>query len=70
MFEAKLKPRLEIILSAVANKMVALGITANMVTLFGFAVNLIATFYMATGRLIVGGILILFGGSFFITIVK
>ena len=64
MFEAKLKPRLEIILSAVANKMVALGITANMVTLFGFAVNLIATFYMATGRFIVGGILILFGGSF------
>ena len=64
MFEAKLKPRLEIILSAVANKMVALGITANMVTLFGFAVNLIATFYLATGRLIVGGILILFGGSF------
>ncbi len=64
MFEAKLKPRLEIILSAVANKMVALGITANMVTLIGFAVNLIATFYMATGRLIVGGILILFGGSF------
>ena len=64
MFEAKLKPRLEIILSAVANKMVALGITANMVTLFGFAVNLIATFYIATGRLVVGGILILFGGSF------
>ena len=64
MFEAKLKPRLEIILSAVANKMVALGITANMVTLFGFLVNLIATFYMATGRLVVGGILILFGGSF------
>ena len=64
MFEAKLKPRLEIILSVVANKMVALGITANMVTLFGFAVNLIATFYMATGCLVVSGILILFGGSF------
>lgn len=64
MFEAKLKPRLEMILSVVANKMVALGITANMVTLFGFAVNLIATFYMATGRLVVSGILILFGGSF------
>ena len=64
MFEAKLKPRLEVILSVVANKMVALGITANMVTLFGFAVNLIATFYMATGRLVVSGILILFGGSF------
>lgn len=64
MFEAKLKPHLEVILSAVANKMVALGITANMVTLFGFIVNLLATFYMATGRLVVGGILILFGGSF------
>ena len=64
MFEAKLKPHLEIILSAIANKMVALGITANMVTLFGFFVNLIATFYVATGRLVVGGILILFGGSF------
>lgn len=64
MFEAKLKPRLEMILSAVANKMVTLGITADMVTLFGFLVNLVATFYVATGRLVVGGILILFGGSF------
>lgn len=64
MFEAKLKPHLEIILSAIATKMVALGITANMVTLFGFFVNLIATFYFATGHLITGGILILFGGSF------
>ncbi len=64
MFEAKLKPHLEIILSPIANKMVALGITANMVTLFGFFVNLIATFYFATGHLITGGILILFGGSF------
>lgn len=64
MFEAKLKPRLEIILSLVANKMVAIGITANMVTLVGFVVNLIAAFYFATGRLVTGGILILFGGSF------
>lgn len=64
MFEAKLKPRLEIILSLVANKMVAIGITANMVTLCGFVVNLIAAFYFATGCLVTGGILILFGGSF------
>ena len=64
MFEAKLKPRLEMILSVVAHKMVAIGITANMVTLFGFVVNLIATFYFATGRLVTSGILILFGGSF------
>ena len=55
MFEAKLKPRLEIILSVVANKMVAIGITANMVTFFGLVVNLIATFYFATGRLVTGG---------------
>ena len=64
MFEAKLKPRLEIILSVVANKMVAIGITANMVTFLGLVVNLIATFCLATGRLVTGGILILFGGSF------
>ncbi len=64
MFEAKLKPHFDVILSVVANKMVALGITANMVTLFGFVVNLIATFYVATGHLAIGGILILFGGSF------
>ena len=64
MFEAKLKPRLEIILSVVANKMVAIGITANMVTFFGLVVNLIATSCFATGRLVTGGILILFGGSF------
>ena len=63
MFEV-IKPRLETILSTIANKMVAIGITANMVTLFGFFVNLIATFYFATGHLITGGILILFGGSF------
>ena len=64
MFEVKLKPCLETILSTIANKMVAIGITANMVTIFGFLVNLIATFYFATGHLITGGILILFGGSF------
>ena len=64
MFEAKLKPHLEAFLSILANKMVAIGITANMVTLFGLVINLIATFYFATGRLITGGILILFGGSF------
>ena len=64
MFEAKLKPHLEVVLSAVANKMVALGITADMVTLFGFLINLVATFYVATGHLVVGGILILLGGSF------
>ena len=64
MFEAKLKPHLEAFLSVLANKMVAIGITANMVTLFGLVINLIAAFYFATGRLITGGILILFGGSF------
>ena len=64
MFEVKLKPRLETVLSVVANKMVALGITANMVTLFGFFVNLIATMCFATGHLVTGGILILLGGSF------
>ena len=64
MFEAKLKPHLEALLSVVANKMVAIGITANMVTLFGLVVNLVATFYFATGCLVIGGILILFGGSF------
>lgn len=63
MFEV-IKPRLETLLSPVANKMVAIGITANMVTIFGFFVNLIATFYFATGHLITGGILIFFGGSF------
>ena len=64
MFEAKLKPHLEAFLAVLANKMVAIGITANMVTLFGLVINLIAAFYFATGRLITGGILILFGGSF------
>ncbi len=64
MFEVKLKTRLETLLSVVANKMVAIGITANMVTLFGFAVNLIASVCFAIGQLVAGGILILFGGSF------
>lgn len=64
MFEAKLRTRLETVLSVLATKMVAIGITANMVTLFGFVVNLIATFFFAKGYLVTGGILILLGGSF------
>ncbi len=64
MFEAKLRTRLETVLSILATKMVAIGITANMVTLFGFVVNLIATFFFAKGYLVTGGILILLGGSF------
>jgi len=64
MFETKLKPHLETILSAIASKIVKIGITANMVTLSGLFVNLIATFYVAKGQFVVSGILILFGGSF------
>lgn len=64
MFEAKLRTRLETVLSVVATKMVSIGITANMVTLFGFVVNLIAAFFFALGYLVTGGILILLGGSF------
>ena len=64
MFEVKLRPRLEAMLAVVAKKMVAVGITANMVTFSGLLINLIATVCLATGYLIAGGLLLLFGGSF------
>lgn len=64
MFEVKLRPRLEAMLAVVAKKMVAVGITANMVTFSGLLINLIATVCLATGYLVAGGLLLLFGGSF------
>ena len=64
MFEVKLRPRLEAILAVVAKKMVAVGITANMVTFSGLLINLIATVCLATGYLVAGGLLLLFGGGF------
>ncbi len=64
MFEAKLRPQISSILYPIAKKIAAFGITANMVTLLGFFVNLVAAFCIATGRLVLAGILILVGSSF------
>ena len=51
-------------LSLVARKLVSIGVTANMITLIGFCVNVLAAFFLATGRLVLAGVLILFGGTF------
>jgi CDP-diacylglycerol--glycerol-3-phosphate 3-phosphatidyltransferase len=64
MFEAKLRSTISAILTPLAQAIVSLGITANMITLFGLLVNLVAAYYLATERLVVAGLLILFGASF------
>ena len=64
MFETKLRTKISKILFPFAQKMASLGITANTITLLGLFVNLMAAFCLATGRLVLAGILILFGGSF------
>ena len=64
MFETKLRTKISGMLVPLATTIASLGITANTVTLLGLFVNLIAAFCLATGRLVLGGILILFGGSF------
>jgi CDP-diacylglycerol---glycerol-3-phosphate 3-phosphatidyltransferase len=64
MFEAKFRAQLSAILSPIAKIIASLGITANMITLFGLCVNLIAAYCLATGKLILASILILFGSSF------
>lgn len=64
MFEAKLRAAISAILSPLAQAIASLGITANMVTMFGLLVNLVAAYCLASSRLVVAGVLILFGASF------
>lgn len=64
MIEKTFRSLAKTILLPVARVLTAVGITANMITLVGLLVNAIAAFFLATGRLIVAGILILFGGVF------
>lgn len=48
----------------VATVLISLGVTANMVTILGFIISAIAGISLAYERLILGGILIVVGGSF------
>ena len=64
MLEGKFRGKFSAFLSLLASTLVSIGVTANMITLIGFCVNVLAAFFLATGRLVLGGILILFGGSF------
>lgn len=64
MLESMFRSKFSAFLSVVARKLVSIGVTANMITVIGFCVNVLAAFFLATGRLVLGGILILFGGSF------
>ena len=64
MIEKNFRPFVKAILLPIAKALTAIGITANMITLIGLLVNVIAAFFLATGRFVVAGILILFGGSF------
>ena len=64
MIEKTFRSVVKTILLPVAKALTAIGITANMITLIGLLVNVIAAFFLATGRFVLAGILILFGGSF------
>jgi CDP-diacylglycerol--glycerol-3-phosphate 3-phosphatidyltransferase len=64
MFEAKLRTKISQIIAPLAQKIAAMGITANMITILGLIVNFIAAYCLATERLALAGLLILFGGSF------
>ena len=63
-YRSHFRPFVKTILLPLAKAMTAIGITANMITLIGLLVNVIAAFFLATGRFVLAGILILFGGSF------
>ena len=64
MLERKFRGKISAFLSLVAGKLVSIGVTANMITLIGFCVNVLAAFFLATGRLVLAGVLILLGGAF------
>ena len=64
MIEKSFRPLVKTILLPIAKALTAIGVTANTITLIGLIVNAIATFFLATGRLVIAGILILIGGSF------
>ena len=64
MIEKIFRSLVKTILLPIAKALTAIGITANMITLVGLLVNAVAAFFLATGRLVLSGILILFGGSF------
>jgi CDP-diacylglycerol--glycerol-3-phosphate 3-phosphatidyltransferase len=64
MLERKLRGKFSAFLALVARKLISIGVTANMITLIGFCVNVVAAVFLATGRLVLAGVLILFGGIF------
>ena len=64
MIEKNFRTLAKTILLPIAKALAAIGITANTITLVGLLVNAVAAFFLATGRLVLSGILILFGGSF------
>ena len=61
---SKLKGCFVHITNPVASVLISLGITANTATIVGFIVNVTAGISLAYERLILGGILIVVGGSF------
>lgn len=64
MIEKIFRSFVKTVLLPIAKALSAVGVTANMITLVGLLVNAVAAFFLATGRLVVAGVLILFGGSF------
>lgn len=64
MIEKIFRSFVKTVLLPIAKALTAVGVTANMITLVGLLVNAVAAFFLATGRLVVAGVLILFGGSF------
>jgi len=64
MISPKLKGIFNHLVVPVAKALVSLGITANMITIAGFFMNIVTGLFIAYGRLLTGGILIIVSGCF------
>lgn len=64
MISPRLKGSFKYVTIPVAKALVSLGITANMITIAGFFMNVVTGLFIAYGRLLTGGILIIVSGCF------
>jgi len=64
MISPKLKGIFTHLTVPVAKALVSLGITANMITIAGFFMNVVTGIFLAYGRLLTGGILVIVSGCF------
>lgn len=64
MISSRLKGTFNHVTIPVAKALVSLGITANMITIAGFLMNVVTGLFLAYGRLLTGGILVIVSGCF------